>query len=153
MFCEITMRTVTKATAALAILAALGACDSNRVVAPKERGICYHAGFPKDQPPKFNVVAENVQSLEYCAAHLDKLRLDFLRMGSARTTLTGAYQGTFLFIDSRGVRAAQTFEGPRFVLLVKAPDGRLVVPGSIVQERPQDAQVIEVPDNLPPQNR
>lgn len=134
-------------------VAGLMACDNNRLVAPKDRGVCYHVGFPKDQAPKFNIVEKDLESIEYCAAHLDKLRIDFLRMGSPRTSLVGTYQGTFLFVDSRGVRTGQTYEGPRFVLLVKAPDGRLVMPGTIVQEKPDFSDVTTVPDNLPAQKR
>ncbi|MFT4090371.1 MAG: hypothetical protein QM645_06540 [Asticcacaulis sp.] len=137
----------------IAAATGLSACDTNRLVAPKDRSVCYHVGFPKDQAPKFNVVEKDVPSIEYCAAYLDKLRIDFLRMGSPRTNLVGTYQGTFLFVDSRGVRTGQTYEGPRFVLLVKAPDGRLVMPGTIVQEKPDFSDVTEVPSNLPSQKR
>ncbi|ESQ80428.1 hypothetical protein [Asticcacaulis sp. YBE204] len=132
----------------LAVLS-LAACDSNRVVAPKDRGVCYQVAFPKDQKPKFNVVKRDLPSIEYCAAHLDKVRIDFMKLGSPRKELVGSFQGTFLFVDARGVKIGQTFEGPRFQLLAKAPDGRLLVPGAFEQEKPDFSDVQTLPDNLP----
>lgn len=145
---------IRKGNLALCLLAAwavmgLSACDSNRLEAPKDRGVCYHIGFPKDKPPKFNVVKRDLESIEYCAAHLDNLRINFLRLGSPRTSIVGSYQGQFLFVDSRGVKVGQTYEGPRFVLLVKVPDGRLVMPGTIVAQEPAKPDTVTIPDNLP----
>jgi hypothetical protein len=146
----VTISRSTLSLMAIGLVLSLSACEKDAVIAPKDRGVCYQIGFPKDQPPKFNVVKSDVEALEYCAAHLDNLRITFARQGAPRREVIGAYQGNFLFVDGRGVKFAQRFNGQRFVLLVKAPDGRLVMPGTIVQEEPTDfSDVQTLPDNLP----
>ncbi|UDF04655.1 hypothetical protein [Asticcacaulis sp. AND118] len=129
---------------------ALAGCGPAPLKGPKERNVCFHVGFPKDQPPKFNVIKKDVPSLEYCAAHLDALRIKFLSMGSPRKEIVGVYNGTFLWSDGRGVKIGQSYEGARIPLLTKAPDGRLVVPGAFeVPEKTDFSDVQTLPENLP----
>jgi len=133
-----------------AALTMLSACGPAPLKAPKDRNVCFHVGFPKGEPPKFNVIKRDQPSLEYCAAHLDNLRIKFMSMGSPRKELVGVYNGTFLFADARGVKISQTFEGPRIAFLTKAPDGRLVVPGAFeVPQKTDFSDVQTLPDNLP----
>lgn len=135
---------------AAAAMAGLAGCGPAPLKAPNDRNVCFHVGFPKDQPPKFNLIKKDVPSLEYCAAHLDALRIKFLSLGSPRKELVGAYNGTFLWSDARGVKIGQTFEGPRIPLLTKAPDGRLVVPGAFeVPQKTDFSDVQTLPENLP----
>jgi hypothetical protein len=129
---------------------ALAGCEKPAVEAPDAPNVCFHIGFPKDQPPKFNIIKKDVPSLEYCAAHLDALRIKFLSMGSPRKEIVGAYNGTFLWSTPRGIRISRHFEGPAMPFLTKAPDGRLVIPSAF--EVPRDRNFSEpqtLPDNLP----
>lgn len=120
----------------LALLAAaaalLAACDSSPK-APTERGVCWHAVAAKEGQVKFNPVARNVDSIEKCAAELEGMRVRFLGMGGARE-ITGAYQGSYLFLLDEGIRRGETLNGASYVMLVRTGDGRLAVPGAMPQE-------------------
>ena len=131
-------------------LSLVSACSEPTLKAPDERNTCYHIGYPKGSKPRFNVIKKDVKSIEYCAVELEQLRMEFSRQGVPTTSINGAYNGSFLFIEGRFIRMGQTYDGPTFTLLVKTDDGRLVKPGSIVQEAPaSDNQPIVVPKNLP----
>jgi len=121
-----------KAAAAVAILVAalLAGCSSNKVEAPMEARVCFHAVFLKDGGVKFNRLAVNVPNLETCAATLEGMRLRFRSLGGSEQVV-GSYQGQFLFLDSRGVQSAQTLTGARYTALVPTGDGRLAVPGAL----------------------
>ncbi|WAC48628.1 hypothetical protein OVA03_01445 [Asticcacaulis sp. SL142] len=135
----------------LAATIGLASCEKPGVKAPLDKGICYQVGFPESGDIKYNVVARNQPSIEYCAAQLYKLRLEFLKQGVSRKIVYGAYQGNFLFVDARYVKFSQALDGRRMTLLVKHPsEDRLVVPGSIVEApSPQPSGPIREPANLP----
>lgn len=113
----------------------LAACEKT-IKAPFDRGVCFAVELGEEgADPVFNKVADNQSQIEYCAARLEEVRQRFLRFGGNRTELIGAYQGSFLFLDPSGVRRAQSLNGTRYVMMARAPDGRLVVPGAIEQPR------------------
>ncbi len=128
---------------------ALSACE--KVKAPKDLGICYFIGHPRDGSIVFNVISRDEPDIEHCAARLYNARMDMLRTGTAGDLTEGSYQGSFLFVDNHEIKYAQRYEGPGFPLLVKAPDGRLVAPGAVVIEddTPTGPVQVEVPKNLP----
>ena len=113
--------------------AGLVAACSSGPEAPSEPRVCYHYGNPgaEGEEPRFNEVAEDVESLEHCAAQLEVMRLNFLRMGGSNRDIVGAYGGQFIFIDRAGVWAAKDYEGGRFFTMTRSGDGRLIVPGAI----------------------
>jgi hypothetical protein len=127
------MRLPVVALALLAAAAGLTACEK-QTKAPFEQGVCMHVVEQKDGTLKFNPVAQNVASLELCAAELEGMRIRFVRLGSPNRELTGAYQGKFIFVQKEGIYLGDTYEGARFMSLVRTGDGRLAVPGAI---RPQ----------------
>ncbi|WP_374275042.1 hypothetical protein [Brevundimonas sp.] len=118
--------------ATVGLVGLLAACSSGPE-APSEPQVCYHLGNPgvENEEPRFNEVAENVESLEHCAAQLEVMRLSFLRMGGSVQEITGAYGGQFIFIDRQGVWVAQSFDGGRFFTMTRSGDGRLIVPSAI----------------------
>ena len=127
--------------ALLAAAAALAACDTS-VKAPFDTGVCYYVVLPKDGQagaPRFNVVANDQPQIEYCAARLEDMRLQFLRMGGSNRDIIGSYQGQFIFIDRGGVSFGKTLDGNRFFALARSGDGRLVVPGAIERAPVQPA--------------
>src|SRR5262245_47780421 len=75
----------------LALLGA-AACDTTQK-APDEAGVCYHAQPLTGGKMRFNEVAKNVPNLETCAARLEAMRLNFLRLGGNNFEIMGAYQG------------------------------------------------------------
>ena len=109
---------------------ALAGCEK-RTEAPFEAGVCLHVIEQKDGTLKYNPVAHDVPSMEQCAADLEGMRLRFVRMGSPNRELTGAYQGKFIFLEKEGIYLGDTYEGSRFMSLVRTGDGRLAVPGAI----------------------
>jgi hypothetical protein len=92
---------------ALTALAALSAC-SDSPEAPIEAGVCWrlveHAGKPSFRP-----VSTGVRNLETCAAHLDAVALR-----EKTSTLTGAYQGQFIFITPEMVQSSLHLDGARY---------------------------------------
>ncbi|MBC7666942.1 MAG: hypothetical protein H7236_00480 [Gemmatimonadaceae bacterium] len=118
------------AVSLFAVAMVLSGCDK-RTSAPFEAGVCFHVVEQKDGTLKYNSVASNVPSMEQCAADLEGMRLRFLRLGSQNRELTGAYQGKFIFVQKEGIYLGDTYEGSRFMSLVRTGDGRLAVPGAI----------------------
>ena len=111
----------------------LAACEKD-IKAPFDQGVCYVVELgEEDSDPVFNKVADNQPQIEYCAARLEEVRQRFLNLGGTRTELVGAYQGSFLFLDSSGARRAQTLNGTRYFMMARTGDGRLAVPGTIEQ--------------------
>jgi hypothetical protein len=115
--------------ALLAGLALLG-CQK-QLQAPVDRGVCWHLATAPNGGMKFNKLAENQPDLEHCAAQLEMMRVRFLALGSGQTSVTGAYQSQFLFIQPDGVFTAQTYDGFRYPFMVRTGDGRLAVPGAL----------------------
>jgi len=109
---------------------ALSACEK-QIKAPFEKGVCFHVATNKDKTLRFNPVERNVPSMEQCAATLEGMRIRFMRMGSPNRALTGSYQGSFIFVEKEGIYLGQTYDGARFMSLVRTGDGRLAVPGAI----------------------
>lgn len=127
--------------AAAAVLAAsalgLSACEK-QTKAPFEQGVCFQVATNKDGTLRFNPVERNVPQMELCAAALEGMRMRFVRMGQSNSQgMVGAYQGSFLFLEKEGIYVGQTYEGPRFMSLVRTGDGRLAVPGAIRREPTQ----------------
>ena len=110
--------------------AGLGACEP-QLQAPRDPGVCWHLVQREGEEPRFNQVARNQQSLEFCAARLEMMRRSFMSLGGNRTEIVGAYQGRFIFVERRGIFTAKTFEGNRYLTLVRTGDGRLAVPGAV----------------------
>ncbi len=142
-------------TLAAAPLLMLGGCQP-KIQAPRDTGVCYFIGHVKtSESPnglKFNVIARDQPDLEHCAVQLYNLRRSMLSTGTAGQETLGAYQGSFLQATNHEVRYSQTFDGPYFPFLVKAPDDRLVTPGSIVEDDTQGdgpQKTVAVPKDLP----
>jgi len=111
----------------------LAACEKD-IKAPFDQGVCFVVELGEEgSDPVFNKVADNQPQIEYCAARLEEVRQRFLNLGGTRTELVGAYQGSFLFLDSSGARRAQTLNGTRYFMMARTGDGRLAVPGTIEQ--------------------
>ena len=142
-------------TLAAAPLLMLGACQP-KVQAPTEAGVCYFIGHvKKTEAPgglKFNPIAHDQPDIEHCAVQLYNWRRSMLATSTAGDVTEGAYQGSFMQATNHEVRYSQTYEGPYFPFLVKAPDDRLVTPGSIVEDDTQGdgpEQHVAVPKDLP----
>jgi len=118
------------AVSLLAAAAALTGC-AKQTKAPFETGVCMHVIEQKDGTLKYNPVARDVASMELCAAELEGMRIRFIRLGSPNRELTGAYQGKFIFVEKEGIYLGDTYEGARFMSLVRTGDGRLAVPGAM----------------------
>lgn len=129
---------------------ALGGCVKH-VTAPMEAGTCYFIGHPAGGELKFTAISKNEPDPEHCAVRLYNARMDMLKTGTAGEQTEGSYGGSFLFVTNRDVSLAARYEDPPYPFLVKAPDGRLVAPGSIVQEddTPTGPQTVELPKDLP----
>jgi hypothetical protein len=125
-------RSILIAVSVAAVGLALAGCEK-QTKAPFEKGVCFHVATNKDKTLRFNPVARNVPTMEECAATLEGMRIKFVRMGSPNRTLTGSYQGSFLFLEKEGIFLGQTYEGARFMSLVRTGDGRLAVPGAVRQ--------------------
>lgn len=123
---------------ALTFLAAgsltLGACKK-LPVAPTTSRVCYHLAFKPDGTWQFNKLAENQKSIEYCAVELERMRLNFLRMGGSNREIVGSYQGHFVFLQEEGVFFSSKFNGVRYLAL-RRYGGKLIMPGAIVEEKP-----------------
>jgi hypothetical protein len=116
---------------ALALMAApLAACD-NSPKPPGDTGVCYQYVTLKGGQHRFNVLEQNVTSLEVCAGALEAMRLKFLSLGGNQTSITGAYQSKFLFVEPEGIFTADTLNGASYLALVRTNDGRLAQPGAV----------------------
>ncbi|MFN3228385.1 MAG: hypothetical protein ACK41P_00860 [Asticcacaulis sp.] len=118
--------------AALAAMMILAGC-SQKIEAPFDKGVCYHAVEKDDGKIQYNKIADNQPNIENCAARLEEVRQSFLRLGSNRRTIMGAYNGSFIFIEGRVIKMATHYKGPRITLLIRTDDGRLVTPGAVAQ--------------------
>jgi hypothetical protein len=116
------------AAAGVAALALAG-CEE-AVKAPYDKGVCFHMVTAEDGTVRFNRVAVNQPSLEYCAARLELMRRNFMSLGSPRAELTGSYQGRFLFIKRSGIWTSEKLNGGQFLALQRTADGRLAIPGA-----------------------
>lgn len=132
--------------------AALGACTPT-VKAPFDPGVCYAVVVPPEgskEALRFNRLSENEPQVETCAARLEGMRIQFLRMGGSQREIVGSYQGKFIFIDRGGVSLASTLDGMRFFALARTGDGRLAVPQTIEHAPADPAPVVETTVAPPP---
>lgn len=128
---------------AIAGLPVLAACET-APRAPTDPGVCYSVAQKEGQELAFNVLARETPQIEVCAARLEEMRLNFLRLGGTNRDVVGAYQGRFIFVDRRGISFSQRLDGARFFALARTGDGRLAVPGAIdfseaMQDQPAPA--------------
>jgi hypothetical protein len=112
-------------------VAAAGLSGCSGAVPPGDAGVCYQVIYKHGQPSRYVKVADHVASLEECAARLEIIRISFLRMGGSIHEIDGAFTDQFLFIDASGVYAAKSLNSPRYLLMHRTADGRLVRPGYI----------------------
>lgn len=135
--------TVMKTGLALAAAAlALAACaEKETIIAPKGKGLCWYIAEQPDGSIRNNKVAENSPTIEQCAAELERMRVRFIRMGGSNHEILGAYQGTFILLKRDGIYTAQRLKGMRYMLLQRV-NGKLVVPGAVVEQVPADAKQI-----------
>jgi hypothetical protein len=131
-------KTVLAVAAVLAVSSlALVGCEK-QTKAPFEQGVCFQVATNKDGTLRYNPVERNVPQMELCAAALEGARQRFVRLGQSNSVgMVGAYQGSFIFLEKEGIYVGQTYEGPRFMSLVRTGDGRLAVPGAIRREPSQ----------------
>ncbi|PIB92212.1 hypothetical protein [Caulobacter sp. FWC2] len=131
-------KTVLAVAAVLAVSSlALAGCEK-QTKAPFEQGVCFQVATNKDGTLRYNPVERNVPQMELCAAALEGARQRFVRLGQSNSVgMVGAYQGSFIFLEKEGIYVGQTYEGPRFMSLVRTGDGRLAVPGAIRREPSQ----------------
>ena len=108
-------------TAALTCLTLAG-CKAP-IEAPADKGVCWHMSPKKEGGYNFNKVSENLPSLEYCAAALEKMRQDFVRLGGSHTQITGAYQGQFIFVQREGIFTSSSLDTTPYLALVRSGDG------------------------------
>src|SRR5262245_42916481 len=89
-------------------LTGLYACaPKGPVDAPTAKGECYYLADQKDGTIRKNLVAEKIPNIEQCAAELERMRLNFLRMGGSNYEIVGAYQGTFIMLKREGIFTAK----------------------------------------------
>jgi hypothetical protein len=111
----------------------LAACEAKTADAPLDPGICYQVVETPQHTLKFNKVADKVQSLEYCAAALERMRRMYLGLGGSTNDMKGAFQGHFLFLpQGPAIYTAERYDGPRYVAMVRYGD-KLVLPGAVPQ--------------------
>ena len=128
------MRISSVAAIAGVLAAGLLAGCNTQTKAPFDQGVCYAVALPKEgekTAPRFNVLARDQPQIEFCAAKLEIMRMQFLRLGGSTREIVGAYQGQLIFIDRGGVSFGRTLEGQRFFALTRTGDGRLAIPGAI----------------------
>jgi hypothetical protein len=111
---------------------ALSGCDTSPKP-PGDTGVCYQYVTLKNGQHRFNVLEQNVKSLEVCAGALEAMRLKFLALGGNQTSITGAYQSKFIFLEPEGVFTADSLNGASYLALVRTGDGRLAQPGAVRQ--------------------
>jgi hypothetical protein len=115
--------------AALVTAASLAACEK-QIEAPTDVGVCYAVAPLPDGKLKFNKVAENQPRIENCEVELEKVRLNFVRLGDTNREMMGAYQGSYIWVAREGVFYAPTLKGHRYPSLYRDDNGQLIIPGA-----------------------
>jgi hypothetical protein len=110
-------------------LLALAACQKD-IEPPFARGVCFHAVPLKDGKIRFNQLSMNQPNIEHCAASLEAMREQFLGLGGGSASIMGAYQGSYIFLEPRGIFVSQSLHGTRYLALVRTGDGMLATPGA-----------------------
>ena len=103
------MRALLPASLLLSAPLVLSACASSEP--DFEPGVCYHVNEEAGEQPAYNVLVRDQPQIEYCAARLEEMRVQFLRLGGSKQEITGAYQGRYIFINREGVSFAQSLNG------------------------------------------
>ena len=96
----------------LLLLAALAGCEKSG--APTDLGACWRTARTPSVKLKFEIVANDVESLDDCAALLESYHLQGAK------TANGAYQGYFIFIDDRQVASSTRADGFRYPIFQPA---------------------------------
>jgi hypothetical protein len=96
---------------------ALAGCGSSS--APINVGVCWRTINGAESKPRFAVVANNVASLDDCAALLEAYHLQGAR------TANGAYQGYFIFVDDREVASSTEPNGFRYPIFQPSQRGEI----------------------------
>ena len=109
----------------------LAACEKSPE-APWDKGVCWHA-VTKDggKTFRFNKIKSNVPQIEFCAAELEGMRQRFLALGGANREVIGAYQGSYLVANPRGIFRRERWNGGQYLMLERTGDGRLAQPGAM----------------------
>jgi hypothetical protein len=107
----------------------LAACEKN-IEPPFARGVCFHAVPLKNGQIRFNQLSVNQPDIEHCGASLEAMREQFLGLGGGSENIMGAYQGSYIFLESRGIFVSQSLHGTRYLALVRTGDGNLSTPGA-----------------------
>jgi hypothetical protein len=110
----------------LGLAAALCGCSSSQVSeAPSDAGVCWRV---TEFRPKlsFLSVSQGDPNLESCAMHLE-----YTRQTQHLTSIAGAYQGEFLFVDAHDITSAQDITSHRYSLFT--PNQRQDLEGKIQQ--------------------
>ena len=123
------IRSLRVLTPILCAAVALAACEKN-IEPPFARGVCFHAVPLKDGTIRFNQLSVNQPNIEHCAASLEAMREQFLGLGGGSQEIMGAYQGSYIFLQPRGIFVSQTLHGTRYLALVRTGDGMLATPGA-----------------------
>jgi hypothetical protein len=122
---------MTRAFALLILIAAVTTttgCEKE-IQAPYNRGVCWQMVM-RGGKVAFNKVSDHEPQIESCAASLEGMRLRFLALGGSHEAIDGAYQGSFLYLRREGIFVSQSYDGQRYPLLVRTPDGGLAKLGA-----------------------
>jgi len=124
------------------LLLSLAACG--RSEAPMDDGVCWRAQFDAAGAPRFTRLASGVGSLETCAVLLEGRHLQ------GASSIDGAFQGYFIFVDPDAITSARHVRGFRYPIfqppqraqvdrdlarLMKQNGGRLPDAGQLTLER------------------
>jgi len=96
--------------AAVGMALALAGCDSP-LDAPTNVGYCWRAVVGADGKPQFTPVSVGDRNLETCGAHLEAVSLR-----EKKPTLTGAFQGQYIFITPLMIQSSMRLKGVRYRL-------------------------------------
>jgi hypothetical protein len=113
---------VNRPAAALAgavLLILLSGCD-DAPPAPTDLGVCWTTKEPSPGKVSFTPILRGARNLESCAATLEGAA-----MTSGARTLTGAYQGQYVFITPDMVQSATSLHGARYRLFDAATRGKV----------------------------
>jgi hypothetical protein len=95
----------------------LVACQPNG--APGNTGVCWRAVGGASTKLRYVVVANDVASLDDCAALLETYHLQGARISN------GAYQGYFIFVDDREVASSTETDGFRYPIFQPSQRGEI----------------------------
>lgn len=117
---------MTRAVIALGLLVLTGC--SAPADAPTDPGICWmQAPAAGKGKPALALLSRGDPNLETCAMHLE-----LTRISKRRSSVMGAFQGQYIFVDREAVASSDSLTGQRFALFT---------PG---QRADVDAQIIDL---------